>query len=236
MAEERRPAPESGLRRRLRGLLLPVLAVFTAFVLGALVIVLTDEELLGLWVSDPLAAIGGSWTAVLDAYGALLRGSIGDPGRLISALVALDWLEVRRAFGPLSETIVSATPLIFTGLSVALAFRAGLFNIGAEGQCVVAAFAAGLVGVAGAGLPGVVLVPLTVVTGLVVGALWALPPAILKAKVGAHEVINTIMMNFIALALVQYLGHRAFVHATVHTPEIAPEARIARSEERRVGK
>jgi ABC-type uncharacterized transport system permease subunit len=80
------------------------------------------------------------------------------------------------------QVLFRATPLIFTGLAVALAFRAGLFNIGAEGQCVVAAFAAGMVGVAGQGLPAIVLVPLTLLTGLVVGALWALPPAILKAR------------------------------------------------------
>ena len=94
----------------LRGLLLPVLAVLSAFVVGALVIILTDEALLGMWVSDPIAAAGGSWSAVMDSYGALLRGSIGDPARLIGALLVLDWLEVKRAFGPLSETLVSATP------------------------------------------------------------------------------------------------------------------------------
>ena len=168
----------------------------------------------------PLLAVAGALVV-----GALFIAAVGkDPfavyGRMAQGVFG-------NAYG-IGQVLFRATPLVFTGLAVALAFRAGLFNIGAEGQCVIAAFAAGMVGYWGAGLPAILLVPLTIATGLVVGALWALPPAILKAKVGAHEVINTIMMNFIALALVQYLGHEAFVHATVHTPEIAPAARIPR--------
>ncbi len=131
------------------------------------------------------------------------------------------------AYG-IGQVLFRATPLIFTGLAVALAFRAGLFNIGAEGQLVMGAFACGVVGAAFKDLPGFVLLPLTILSGMAAGALWALPPALLKAKVGAHEVINTIMMNFIALALVQYLGHFAFVPATVHTAEIGAGAKIAR--------
>jgi simple sugar transport system permease protein len=205
------PAGESRLRRWLRGLLLPLLAVFTAFILGALVIVLTDEALLGLWTSDPLAAMGGSWSAVLDAYGALLRGSIGDPGRLIGALVVLDWLEVRRAFGPLSETIVSATPLIFTGLSVALAFRAGLFNIGAEGQLYLGALFSVIVGFTLVGLPWFIHLPVALLAGFAGGALWGFIPGILKARTGAHEVIVTIMVNFVAYRLIDYALKTPFV-------------------------
>jgi len=133
------------------------------------------------------------------------------------------------AYG-IGQVLFRATPLIFTGLAVALAFRAGLFNIGAEGQLVIGAFAAGIVGAAGRALPGVILLPLTLLSGMAAAALWALPPALLKARLGAHEVINTIMMNFIALALVQYLGHFAFEHATVHTAEIGAGAKIARFE------
>ena len=133
------------------------------------------------------------------------------------------------AYG-IGQVLFRATPLIFTGLAVALAFRAGLFNIGAEGQLVIGAFAAGIVGAAGRALPGVILMPLTLLSGMAAAALWALPPALLKARLGAHEVINTIMMNFIALALVQYLGHFAFVPATVHTAEIGAGAKIARFE------
>lgn len=211
MTDERPRAARSRVARVLRGLLLPVLAVFTAFVVGALVIILTDERLLPLWTSDPIAALGGSWSAVMDSYGALLRGSIGDPGLLISALVALDWVEVKRAFGPLSETIVSATPLIFTGLSVALAFRAGLFNIGAEGQLYLGALFAVIAGFSFAGMPWFVHLPLALIAGFAGGALWGLIPGILKARTGAHEVIVTIMLNFVAYRIIDYALKTPFV-------------------------
>jgi len=130
----------------------------------------------------------------------------------------------------IGQVLFRATPLMFTGLAVALGFRAGLFNIGAEGQLVVGAFAAGVVGAALGNWPAPLLFPVTLLAGMGAAALWALPPALLKAKLGAHEVINTIMMNFIALALVQYLGHFAFEHATVHTAPIGEGAKIARFE------
>ena len=134
------------------------------------------------------------------------------------------------AYG-IGQVLFRATPLIFTGLAVALAFRAGLFNIGAEGQLVIGAFVTGVVGAALHDWPAPILLPVTILSGMVAAALWALLPAVLKAKVGAHEVINTIMMNFIALALVQYLGHFAFEHATVHTAPIGDGAKIARLEQ-----
>jgi simple sugar transport system permease protein len=188
----------------LRGVVLPLLALFTAFVVGAFIIVLTDFELLGLWGSDPLAAIGASWSAVASTYGALLRGSIGDPGQLLGALFALDWEGVRRAFGPLSETIISATPLIFTGLSVALAFRVGLFNIGAEGQLYLGALFAVIAGFALVGLPWFIHLPIAIGAGFLGGALWGFIPGILKARTGAHEVIVTIMLNFVAYNLINW--------------------------------
>jgi simple sugar transport system permease protein len=188
----------------LRGVVLPLLALFTAFVVGAFLIVLTDFELLGLWGSDPLAAIGASWSAVASTYGALLRGSIGDPGQLLGALFALDWEGVRRAFGPLSETIISATPLIFTGLSVALAFRVGLFNIGAEGQLYLGSLFAVIAGFALVGLPWFIHLPIAIAAGFVGGALWGFIPGILKARTGAHEVIVTIMLNFVAYNLINW--------------------------------
>lgn len=210
MSDER-PAAGARVRRALRGLLLPVLALFTAFVVGALVIILTDGRLLGLWTSDPMTALGGSWSAAIDAYGALLRGSIGDPGRLIGALIAFDWDELRRAFGPLSETIVSATPLIFTGLSVALAFRAGLFNIGAEGQLYLGALFAIIVGFSFAGMPWFFHLPLALLAGFAGGALWGAIPGVLKARTGAHEVIVTIMLNFVAYRLIDFALKTPFV-------------------------
>jgi len=155
-----------------------------------------------------IAAVGKNPLAI---YGAMASGVFGN------------------AYG-IGQVLFRATPLIFTGLAVALGFRAGLFNIGAEGQLIVGAFVAGIVGHACGTLPAIVALPLTLLAGMAGAALWALPPALLKAKVGAHEVINTIMMNFIAAALVQYFGHFAFEHATVHTAEIGAGARIPRFE------
>ena len=101
-------------------------------------------------------------------------------------------------------TLFYATPLIFTGLAVAVALRCGLLNIGAEGQLYVAAFAAAWVGIEAAGLPGFVLLPLCAAAAVIGGALWGAIPGVLKAKFGSHEVINTIMLNFVAVALVSY--------------------------------
>jgi general nucleoside transport system permease protein len=204
------PAPAPGARRgggalrALRGLLLPALALVTAFVVGAFVIVLTDFELLGQWGSDPVGALGASWSAVLDTYGALLRGSIGDPGRLVPALLSFDWEQIRPALVPLSETIISATPLILTGLSVALAFRVGLFNIGAEGQLYLGALFAVVAGFSFVGLPWFIHLPLALAAGFAGGALWGFIPGILKARTGAHEVIVTIMLNYVAYNLISW--------------------------------
>ena len=184
--------------RTARGILLPLLALLSAFIVGGLIIILTDAELIGMWTSDPIGAIGASWSAVASSYGALFRGSIGDPGELFSAITTLDLDALREAFDPLSETLVSTTPLIFTGLSVALAFRAGLFNIGAEGQLYVGALLAAIVGFSVTGLPGFIHLPLALLAGFVGGALWGFIPGILKARTGAHEVITTIMLNYIA--------------------------------------
>ncbi len=102
-------------------------------------------------------------------------------------------------------TLFFATPLIFTGLAVAVALRGGLLNIGAEGQLYVAAFATAWVGITFASLPSLLLVPLCCLAGISAGAGWAAIPGVLKARFGSHEVINTIMLNFIAVALVGYL-------------------------------
>ena len=118
------------------------------------------------------------------------------------------------------ETLHYATPLIFTGLAVAVAFRCGLLNIGAEGQLYTAAFATAWVGIkfggtmvmvngqeqnwSWASLPAFLLIPMCVATAVIVGGFWGAIPGYLKAKFGSHEVINTIMLNFIAIALVSY--------------------------------
>ncbi len=102
-------------------------------------------------------------------------------------------------------TLFYATPLIFTGLAVAVAFKCGLLNIGAEGQLIVAAFATAWVGLTFTELPSPVIVVLSMIAAVVAGGVWAGIPGVLKAKFGAHEVITTIMFNFIAVGLISYL-------------------------------
>ena len=125
------------------------------------------------------------------------------------------------AYG-LGQVLYKATTLTFTGLSVALALRAGLFNIGAESQLAAGGFAAALVGLAlPAGLPALLVLPLYVAAAGAAGGLVGVVPGALKARFGAHEVITTIMLNFIVLALLNYLISTRFkVHDTLHTAEI----------------
>jgi simple sugar transport system permease protein len=188
--------------------LLPALAIFTALVLGGLVIIFSNQDALDAWkqvFSDPLEALSVSWRVVRDAYYALFSGALGSPSQLARAFGSGDLDQIRGALFPLSETVVTATPLIFVGLSVALGFRAGLFNIGAEGQMTAGAIVAAAVGISFGWLPGPVHLILMVLAGFVGGAAWGAIPGVLKAKTGAHEVITTIMLNFIAISLTLYL-------------------------------
>jgi len=136
----------------------------------------------------------------------------------------------------LSETAVWATPYIFGGLAVALAFKGGLFNIGAEGQLALGATVAALIGYAlpgwlGVEIPTIIHLPLTIISGMAAGALWAAIVGFLKAYTGGHEVINTIMMNYIALNTISFLLNgpmkdRDPNNVIARTPLIADGARI----------
>jgi ABC-type uncharacterized transport system permease subunit len=133
------------------------------------------------------------------------------------------------SFYGFGQVLFNTTPLIFTGLSVALAFKAGLFNIGAEGQAYFAAFIVGIVAAYFPGLTPFVSIPLMILIGFIAGGLYGGIPGILKAKYGAHEVITTIMLNFISFALVSYFMLAKFaVTATIHTEEIHPDTVIPR--------
>ncbi len=125
--------------------------------------------------------------------------------RIITALQSGDALEIRRAFNPFLESLVTSTPYIFGGLAVALGFRSGVFNIGAEGQIFVGAITSAFVGYSVTGLPAIIHIPLALLAGFAGGALWGFIPGWLKAKTGGHEVINTIMMNYIAFRLSEWL-------------------------------
>lgn len=144
------------------------------------------------------------------------------------------------AFGSakaMSETAVWSTPYIFAGLAVAIAFKGGLFNIGGEGQLALGATVSAWVGYAlpgllGFDLPLVIHLPLAIGAGMLVGFLWGAIPGALKAYTGAHEVINTIMMNYIALNLVSYLMNgpmkdKSPLNVIARTPLIAESAQIS---------
>lgn len=195
-----------------REIIWPIAAVIAAFIVGGIVIIVLGDN-------------------PLEAYGWLLSSSFG-------SVKDIAW------------TLHYTTPLIFTGLAVAVAFRCGLLNIGAEGQLYVAAFATAWVGIKFGGtivnvfgkeenwswtsLPGFLLVPMCVLAAIIAGGIWGAIPGILKAKFGSHEVINTIMLNFIAIALVSYLTQYHFKiagDAMLQTAPIGEAAHIPRLNE-----
>lgn len=188
-----------------RLILVPILAIISGLILGGIFIILTSEEVYAAFGQSIGQGLGESFQAVYDAYTALFAGSIGDPGRIIAALQSGDDLEIRRAFNPILESLVATTPFIFGGLAVALGFRTGLFNIGVEGQLFLGAIFSVFVGYSITGLPAIIHIPLALLAGALGGALWGFIPGWLKAKTGGHEVINTIMLNYIAFRLSDYL-------------------------------
>ncbi|HEY0320205.1 MAG TPA: ABC transporter permease [Pyrinomonadaceae bacterium] len=189
----------------LRELLFPLIAVIAAFIVGGIFVLIIGD--------DPILTYQ------------LLIGS------------ALSWPD------GIGYTLFYATPLIFTGLAVAVAFRCGLLNIGAEGQLYVAAFAAAWVSIklggvvvadvnySWASLPSMLLIPLACLAAMLMGALWGAIPGFLKARFGSHEVINTIMMNFIGIALVSYFTQYLYKvpgDPIMETAEIGAAAHIPR--------
>jgi general nucleoside transport system permease protein len=175
-----------------------ILSIVLALVIGAILIVVSDSEVLSTFsyfTARPTDALTASWDVISSAYADLFKGSIFDPS-VVSA-----WLHGsgswQAAFTPISETLTYAAPLVFTGLSVALAFRGGLFNIGGQGQAIIGAIAAGAAGFT-FGLPVVLNLIIALLAGLLGGAIWGFIPGLLKARTGAHEVITTIMLNYTA--------------------------------------
>jgi len=191
-----------------QALVVPALAVLTALLIGGLIIIFSNDEALNAWARffrHPTEALSASWQVVSESYRALLTGAFGNPTEIARAIGSGELSEIQSALYPLSETVVTATPLIFVGLSVALGFRAGLFNIGAEGQVNVGALVAAAAGISLTWLPGPIHLVVMILAGFLGGALWGFIPGVLKAKTGAHEVITTIMLNFVAVSLVLYL-------------------------------
>lgn len=166
-------------------LVVPALAILSALIVGALIIAVSDLDTLKLWGSDPLQAASDTLSRVGEAYVALFKGAF--------------W-----GLGPISETLTRAAPLILAGLAVAIGFQAGLFNIGVNGQMLIGGMFGLVIGFQFS-LPTIIHIPLAIIAAMVGGAIWGAIPGYLRAKTGAHEVITTIMLNFIALRLVDYL-------------------------------
>ncbi len=199
------PSRQSGWRSIGRVVAVPVLAVITGLLVGAVVIVSTSESVYAAFGVSIGAGLRAAWDTVAVAYSGLLAGSFGSPAQIAAALQSGDAAQIRQAFNPILESLVASTPYIFAGLAVALGFRAGLFNIGAEGQIFIGAIFAAFVGYSVTGLPAIIHIPLALLAGALGGAIWGFIPGWLKAKTGGHEVINTIMMNYIAFRLSDWL-------------------------------
>lgn len=182
-----------------------ILSIFLALVIGAVLIVISDSEVLSkfsYFTSRPSDAFNASWDLISTAYADLFKGSIFDPAAVQA------WFDGtgtwQAAFNPISETLTYATPLVFTGLSVAIAFRGGLFNIGGQGQAIIGCILGAVAGFSFGLPPGLHLI-VALLFGLIGGALWGFLPGLLKARSGAHEVITTIMLNYVALLFLGWL-------------------------------
>ncbi|NLE44647.1 MAG: ABC transporter permease [Chloroflexi bacterium] len=216
----------------LQTLLVPVLAVLTALLIGAVVIAIFDTDVIAAWrafLHAPWAAVSVTWATIRDAYTALFVGSVGSPRQMIEAFrtwqTSGETRALLEAFRPFSESLVISTPYMLAGLAVALGFRGGVFNIGAEGQLFVGGLATAFVGYSISNLPWYLHLPLALLAGFAAGALWGAIPGLLKAYTGAHEVINTIMMNYIAFRLTDFLlqgGPMTRSDGLPITPEVLP--------------
>jgi ABC-type uncharacterized transport system permease subunit len=245
--------------KTLMGILSPIVAVALAFVAGGIIILvfissfsLTESSLMrlqakgvptavihklnemeGIEYSDKaefekevIAKIGeGPYTrfrSLIVRYARIRENPVSVYNEIFKAA-----LSDRNGWG---NVLYRATPLIFTGLAVAFAFQCGLFNIGGEGQMVIGGFAITWIGFTFTNLPPFLLIPLCALGGALAGAIWGGIPGYLKAKLGVHEVVNTIMMNWIAVALTQYLTMAYKPPDTMipHTYKIAEAAQLSR--------
>jgi simple sugar transport system permease protein len=194
--------------------LVPVLAVVTALIIGAAIILIAESIAmrLGTGFKGVGTELKSPWQTLIAAYVGLLEGAFGSPRAI-------------------SETLITTTPYILAGLAVALGFRCGLFNIGAEGQFYVGSICAVIVGYGVPGLPPIIHIPLALLAGILGGAAFAAIPGYLKARLGTHEVINTIMLNYIGVKTVDWLVRGPLRDPTSsldQTPYVLDSARLPR--------
>ncbi|MBN2148792.1 MAG: ABC transporter permease [Anaerolineales bacterium] len=177
----------------------PALAILTAFLIGALLILLTSDGS----IIDRFVTVGEAYWGMVDGALFKVRG--------------------------LSETLVATVPYVLLSLAVAVGFKTGLFNIGVEGQFTIGAICAAVAGAATKDLPGILHLPLALIAGALGGAAWAAGPAFLKARTGAHEVISTMMMNYVAFRFAEYLISGPLVDplaSTIQTSHVSTEAEL----------
>lgn len=245
--------------KALMGILAPLVAVFLAFVVSGLIILgfittysLSEQTLEALQakglpaeVTASLGIMSGQDFTTRDAFLARINEILGEEktkahtDQLVDAALIREnpihvyaeifkaALKDRNGWG---NVFYRATPLIFTGLAVALAFQCGLFNIGGEGQMVIGSFALTWVGFTFSGLPWFIHLPLCVLAAVLAGGLWGGIAGWLKASRGVHEVVTTIMLNWIAVALIQYLtmAYKPPESWIPHTFEVAKSAQLSR--------
>ncbi|MGO1974065.1 MAG: ABC transporter permease [Propionibacteriaceae bacterium] len=188
-----------------RDVVTTLMAFVLAFLVGALLMIFSDSDVRSQFAylfTAPELPLGAAVDKVGGAYGALIRGSVG-------------------GWGPIAETTAQAAPLIVAGLGVGLSFRAGLFNIGAQGQAIWGAILAAYVGFTWH-LPPVIHLVVAIAIGVLGGAVWGGIVGWLKAKAGAHEVIVTIMMNYIAVGLLAYFLTTTAFQRPGRTDPISP--------------
>ncbi|MGB7448882.1 MAG: ABC transporter permease [Ornithinimicrobium sp.] len=196
------PQPHVDRREMMRAVaggnvMISFLAIVLSLVIGGVLIAFADEDVRAAssyFFARPADMLSQALESVRAAYSALLRGSV------------INWRadDFAGAIRPLTNSLVFATPLILAGLGIAVAFRAGLFNIGAQGQIIVGAIVAAYLGFAFDLPPGLHLL-VAVLGGAMGGAIWGAVPGVLKARFGANEVIVTIMLNYIAIFLISYI-------------------------------
>ncbi|TDW98841.1 ABC transporter permease [Kribbella sp. VKM Ac-2566] len=206
------PAPPAKEPQRGAGLpswavqgLVSLSAIVLALLVGAILIIIGDDQVqkaVGYFGAAPMDTLSAALTAVGEAYKSLAVGALG-------------------GWTPISESLTQATPLICGGLAVSLAFRTGLFNIGAQGQLIAGAILASYVGFAWH-LPPVLHLIVAIVAGLIGGALWGGVVGLLKARTGAHEVIVTIMLNYVAIYLLAWLLTTSTFQRPGRTDPISP--------------
>lgn len=181
-------------------------SLILAFVVAMVIMVVTDAGIMAKYayfIARPSDALDATFGKIALTFEAMYVGSLGS----VTAL---------------TETTAEAAPLIAAGLGVALAFRAGLFNIGAQGQAVMGALLGAYLGFSVTGLPLLLHLPLVILAGVLMGALWGGVVGLIKARTGAHEVILTIMMNYVAANILSYLLKQPFIRQPGVSNPIAP--------------